>query len=136
MFDKDDFPANDFNNAITVAYANNMGVAYSNQSFEYWLILHFEDHQGGGMNRDDYNKTINKFIKPLGCEYDGNGSKEVSEDFFELLDGIDPATNKLRIELAINRAKRNYEIFDHRRPAEEESSTTVFKLVEEILKYK
>ena len=48
MFDKDDFSANDFNNAITIAESNNLGVAYSNQAFEYWIILHFDDHQGGG----------------------------------------------------------------------------------------
>ena len=55
VFDKDDFSVNNFNNAITLSEANNFGVAYSNQAFEYWLILHFDDHQGGGMHRDDYN---------------------------------------------------------------------------------
>ncbi len=43
VFYKDDFSDTDFNNAIDIAKANNYGVAYSNQAFEYWLILHFDD---------------------------------------------------------------------------------------------
>lgn len=35
VFDKDYFPAEDFNNAIAMAQAAGFGVAYSNQSFEY-----------------------------------------------------------------------------------------------------
>src|SRR5690606_21334098 len=109
--------------------ANNFGVAYSNQSFEYWLILHFNDHQGGGMHRDNYNDKINELIKPFKVNYDGNGSKLIEEDFFELLDGIDGKTSRKRVELAIVRAERNYNHFDHLNSAKEESSTTVFRLV-------
>jgi hypothetical protein len=135
VFDKDQFPANDFNTAITIAAANNFGVAYSNQAFEYWLILHFKDHQGGGMNRDEYDHTINEYINPLGVKYDGEGSKAITEDFFEILDGIDTKTSRPRIELAIARSKRNYNKLIHTSPATEESSTTVFRLAEEILKF-
>ena len=41
VFDKDDFPANDFNQAIALAERNGFRVAYSNQAFEYWFLLHF-----------------------------------------------------------------------------------------------
>jgi len=135
VFDKDNFSANNFNKAITLAKENDFGVAYSNQSFEYWLILHFEDHQGGGMNRKDYEKTINKYIVPLGANYDGSGNKKVSEELFELLCGVDSKIKKARIDIAISRAKRNYNLFNHKSPASEESSTTVFELIEEIQKY-
>jgi hypothetical protein len=135
VFDKDDFNDNDFNSAIQIAVANNFGVAYSNQSFEYWLILHFNDHQGGGMHRDRYNAKINEHLKPFKVTYDGNGTKLIEEDFFELLDGIDDKTSRKRAELAIDRAERNYNHFDHTNPAREESSTTVFRLVKELLKY-
>lgn len=135
VFDKDDFNDNDFNSAIQIAIANNFGVAYSNQSFEYWLILHFNDHQGGGMHRDSYNDKINEHLKPFKVTYDGNGTKLIEEDFFELLDGIDDKTSRKRAELAIDRAERNYNHFDHKNPAREESSTTVFRLVRELLKY-
>lgn len=135
VFDKDDFNDNDFNSAIQIAVANNFGIAYSNQSFEYWLILHFNDHQGGGMHRDSYNNKINEHLKPFKVTYDGNGTKLIEEDFFELLDGVDDKTSRKRAELAIDRAERNYNHFDHTNPAREESSTTVFRLVRELLKY-
>lgn len=135
VFDKDDFKENEFNEAIKKAETQNFKVAYSNQSFEYWFILHLEDHQGGGMHRKDYNKKLKKLLNPFGVTYDGEGNKKVSEDFFELLDGIDTKSGKKRIDLAITRSKRNYNKFDHNNPAKEESSTTVFRLVEEILKY-
>lgn len=135
VFDKDDFNENDFNNAILIAEANEFGVAYSNQAFEYWLILHFDDHQGSGMHRNNYNEKINNLLKPFKVTYDGTKSKKISEDFFDLLDGIDEKTNVKRMELAIRRAERNYEQLDNTNPAKEESSTTVFRLVKELLKY-
>lgn len=135
VFDKDDFKDENFNLAIQIAEANKFGVAYSNQSFEYWLILHFNDHQGAGMHRDDYNEKINELVKPFKVSYDGSGSKLISVDFFEILDGIDSKTNRKRVELAIARAERNYNQYDHINPAKEESSTTVFRLVIELLKY-
>lgn len=135
VFDKDQFPANDFNEAIAVAIANNLGVAYSNQAFEYWFILHFLDHQGGAMDRGDYDKMINDYARPLGATYDGRGSKLVTEGFFTVLNSIDPFTHRPRVELAIARAERNYNALPKASPATEESSTTVFRLVREILKF-
>ncbi len=135
VFDKDDFKDLDFNNAIYTANTNKFKVAYSIQSFEYWLILHFDDHQGGGMHRTRYNKKINELLKPFKIEYDGEGDKLISENFFALLNGIDPKTKEARVKTAIKRAKRNYNNLDHTNIAKEESSTTVFKLVEKLLKY-
>lgn len=140
VFDADPKPGNptqapNFNAAIPLAESKGYGVAYSNQAFEYWFILHFDDHQGGAMERRDYNDKINKLIGKYGVTYDGEKSKKVSEKFFELLDGIDEKTGLERKELATRRAERNYKLFDHTNPAKEESSTTVFRLVREILKY-
>jgi hypothetical protein len=140
VFDADPKPDNpkqakNFNDAVTLAESKGYGIAYSNQAFEYWLIIHFDDHQGGGMNRNDYNNKINQLLKPFGLTYDGEGNKIITEDFFEVLDGIDKKTNKERKRLAISRAERNYDLFDHSNLANEESSTTVFRLVEELLKY-
>ncbi len=135
VFDKDDFSINDFNNAIQIAKANNFGVAYSNQAFEYWMILHFDDHQGGGMHRNYYDKKINDLLKPFGLSYDAKGSKVVTEEIFELMDSIDENLNKNRKDVAIERAKRNLNNHDINNPAIAESSTTVYELVEELLKY-
>lgn len=134
VFDKDTFPAENFNNAILMAEARGINVAYSNQAFEYWLILHFEDHQGAKMNRTEYDETINQHLEEFGVTYDGEGSKKVSEEFFDVLMSTAEDGRK-RIDLAITRAKRNYNHWDHKSPAIEESTTTVFKLVEEILSF-
>jgi hypothetical protein len=133
VFDKDQFPPANFNNAIQIAEANNFRVAYSNQSFEYWLILHFEDHQGGAMNRSEYESTINNYLQPFGLNYDGKGNKIISEAFFKILNGKDEK-NRSRVLLALTRAERNYKKFGHENHAAKESSTTVFKLIREILK--
>lgn len=135
VFDKDEFKDTDFNNAIQLAEANNFGVAYSNQAFEYWIILHFDDHQGGGMQRADYDKKINSLLKPFKLDYQSKGNKIITEQIFDILEGIDKKTNKIRRDLAIDRAKRNYTFFDHTNCAKEESSTTVYNLVQEIIKY-
>lgn len=135
VFDKDDF--DDFNDAIFLAEKYNYSVAYSNQAFEYWLLLHLEDHQGGKMNRVDYNRRINKLLKQHNIKYDGgkNGCKRVTEELFDLLDGFDDIYKKIRVDLAIERAERIYNRFDHLSPAKEESSTSVFMLVKELKKY-
>lgn len=140
VFDADPKPDNpkqaqNFNDAIKLANKNGFGIAYSNQAFEYWIILHFDDHQGGGMSRSDYNDKINSLLKPYGLTYEGESSKVITEDIFEVLDGVDKKTNKERKRITIEGAERNYDLFDHKNPANEESSTTVFRLVEELLKY-
>lgn len=135
VFDKDDFSANNFNSAIFMAEALGFGIAYSNQAFEYWLILHFEDHQGGGMHRDDYHDKLNEHLKAFELYYDGRESKIITREMFDVLLANDPQTDMPRMQLALRRAKRVYDLYTHNSPAEEESSTTVFKLVDEILKY-
>ena len=135
VFDKDDFSDFDFNDAIHIAETQNFGVAYSNQAFEYWILLHFDDHQGGGMHRNDYNEKLNYHLKPFGLVYEGESSKIITEEIFRLLEGVDEKLHIERYNLAISRAKRNNSNLSHISPAKEESSTTVFELVEELLKY-
>jgi hypothetical protein len=140
VFDADPKPDNpkqaiNFNDAIKLADKNNFGIAYSNQAFEYWILLHLSDHQGGGMLRSDYNNKINQLLKPFGLRYEGESNKIITEEIFEVLDGVDEKTKKDRKRLAISRAEKIYSFFDHTNPANEESSTTVFRLVEELLKY-
>jgi len=140
VFDRDDFPAQDFNEAVRLAEQlfGPGRVAYSNQSFEYWLLLHFLDHQGGAMHRRQYNDRLNECLLSFGrsgdpVRYDGQDSKLIDSDLFDLLLSIDPKNDKPRIRQAIERAERLYEQYDHSSPATEESSTTVFRLVKVIL---
>lgn len=134
VFDKDEFTAEDFNNAIFLCKKHKFGIAYSNQAFEYWLILHFEDHQGGAMDRNQYTDKLNSYLKEFGLKYDKE-KKEITPQIFEVLLSKSPKNNKARQQIAIERAEKIYNQYDHRSPAEEESSTTVFSLVRTISEY-
>lgn len=127
VFDCDDFGPN-FDNAIQKAKAKKIKIAYSNQAFEYWLLLHFEDHQGGKMNRNLYEKKLNEYLKKHNESYNRNektGKKIISPNFFEIL-----YKNQIK---AIERAKKILEHHDHQNSfAQKESSTTVFELVEAL----
>ena len=98
------------------------------KTFEYWFLLHFENHQGGAMHRDQYNNRLNRYLSAASVVYDGTNSKRVSIDFFDFMQPLQA--------VAITRAKQIYDNLEHRSPAFEESSTTVFRLVEEINKYR
>lgn len=140
VFDADPKPndpnwAHNFNNAIWAATKKGYKVGYSHQAFEYWLILHFDDHQGASMSRTEYNDKLNELIKPFGLIYDGNGTKKVTAGLFDLLMDNDLKSGKPRTEIAICRAKKIYDKYDHRNPSQEESSTTIFKLVHRLLNF-
>jgi len=134
VFDKDSFPKQDFNAAVDLCIHQGFGAAYSNQAFEYWLILHFNDHQGTPMDRKLYAGTLNKLLKSFGVAYDKE-SKIITEQFFEVLMSKDLSKNEARVNLAISRAIKNSEHFLDKAPADRESSTTVYKLVGELLKF-
>jgi len=135
VFDKDDFPNEKFNNAIFKATGMGFKIAYSNQAFEYWLILHFEDHQGGAMHRNQYCDKINHYLKEFNIIYDSK-SKEISDNFFEILVSKIIGGTKTRQDLAIKRAEKNLKKFDNKNPAKEESSTKVHLLIKEIEKFR
>lgn len=140
VFDADPKPDNpyqaeNFSNAIKKAESLGFGVAYSNQAFEYWLILHFEDHQGGAMDRQLYGDKLNAYLKPFHVFYDFNGDKKINQAFFNLLMSV-VRTDKhgkeyTRTDIARLRAAKIYAQLE----ATEESSTTVFKLIDELMKY-
>jgi hypothetical protein len=140
VFDKDSFSAQQFNQAVIDAQTKKFKVGFSNQSFEYWLLLHFEDHQGGKMDRNLYYDKINNYLMAYGLSYNKD-HKEITKRIFEELQAIvqtDKEGNKLtRQDLAIRRAKRIHQ--DHETqgntPAQADSCTTVYELVEEIKKY-
>ena len=41
VFDRDSFPLQNFNRALQLAEQNGINVAYSNEAFEIWYLLHF-----------------------------------------------------------------------------------------------
>lgn len=60
VFDKDDFK--DFNQTIREAEKAGFEVAWSNESFELWYLLHFR-YQSTGLGRKECIKTLEKEIR-------------------------------------------------------------------------
>lgn len=137
VFDRDSFPANNFNSAITRAEAHGLHVAYSNQAFEYWLLLHFENHDGHPMPRTDYMARLNAHLEPFGLRYDGNGSKLIGPELFALLQAAEPVSGRTRRKMAIGRARKIDQEWNNQGmpPSQQESTTLVYKLVQEIQRH-
>ena len=119
VFDKDDFADSDFNAAIQMAQANGFHVAYSNQAFEFWFLLHFNLYQGA-IHRNRYAEMLTHL---LGFKYG-----KAKGDSVKVFNVIYPRTR-----MAIDNAKNVLKAFDGSNPAKEESSTTVHQLVERLL---
>jgi hypothetical protein len=62
VFDKDDFPEANFNNAILKAASNDINCAWTNEAFELWFLLHFQ-FVNTGMSRDDYKSYLEREIQ-------------------------------------------------------------------------
>jgi hypothetical protein len=118
VFDRDNWTANDFKNAIISANNNDFKVAYSNEAFELWYVLHFE-FLNAGINRKDYVKKLNgalskQYLKNSETIYD------------ELLDKQD---------IAIKNTTKLLSQCQPPIPATNNPSTTVHLLVQELNRF-
>ena len=117
VFDKDNF---DLGPAIDKADDSGVSVAWSNQAFEIWFILHFE-FLTREVNRVKYGDILQKH---LGSKYEKNDRNLFDKTF-------------AMIENAIENAKKGHQqhtTFGND-PDSACSCTTVYKLVEELLKW-
>lgn len=114
VFDRDEFPLKDFNNALLLAQNNKIKVAYSNECFELWYDLHFNYTQTA-FHRKDYIKRLGKF---LNCPYIKN------------MPGLYGKLKKQQ-SVAIRNAKK---LLSHTQKYGN-PSTTVHLLVEELTKF-
>jgi RloB-like protein len=117
VFDRDDWSPKDFNAAIKKAKNQNIRVAYSNESFELWYVLHFE-FLNTGIPRSDYIQKLNRFLKQ---KYQKN-SESIYEELFE------------KQHVAIKNAANLIEQYNPRSPDLDNPSTTVHLLVQELNK--
>jgi hypothetical protein len=111
VFDRDpgrnSTTAENFNGALQKASALGFNVAYSNECFEVWFILHFE-YLHTGLPRKDYK---NKLSNLLGQEYQKNDP----EMYDKLLE---------KQPEAIKHAQRLLESYNHPNPEKDNPSTT------------
>lgn len=118
VFDRDDFPKEDFNNAIKNARDKGIQVAYSNEAFELWYLLHFE-FLSTGIPRKDY---IKKLKSLLGHKYQKN-SDTIYEELFE------------KQSTAIKNATTLLKQYNPHNPVDDNPSTTVHLLVQELNRF-
>ncbi|NJN68204.1 MAG: RloB domain-containing protein [Chloroflexaceae bacterium] len=119
VFDRDDCEVDHIHRAIEQAQLLGYGIAFSNQAFELWYLLHFH-YQWTAMSRSDYCERLSKC---LGDEY----QKNRPGIYLQL---------ESRQEAALRNAQRLYEQYDPWEPASSDPSTTVHWLVEELNKHR
>ena len=103
-------------------------IAWSNQSFEYWLYLHFE-YSDSALHRDDWNKKLDEIFEQYQL---GDGTyKKNYEDIYNLLNSFDG------VNTAIKNAKRRMESFRNGvdKPSKYDPGTMVYKLVQDLKVY-
>ena len=118
VFDRDSFPAQNFNNAFVLAKRNNINVAYSNEAFEIWYLLHFHFHDAA-TSRAQY-KTM--LTERLGFSYKKNDP--FMYDHLQTLQ-----------ETAIQNAINLLNSYANHSPANDNPSTSVHILVGELNKH-
>ena len=131
VFDKDDSDSNStkrsrFEQAFELAKDNNIKLAYSNEVFELWLLLHFREVDS---NRPIPRQEVYELLGKVVREYEGNEDFEYVHGKTGILDKVSFLGNE---EEAISRAKVLAEKFKAIPPIEANPSTKVHILVEDL----
>ena len=118
VFDRNSWPAQNFNSALVQARRNKIRVAYSNEAFELWYLLHFH-YYDTGIQRQQYIQILEGL---LGHPY----AKNSATTYDEL---------RSRQEDALHNARSLLAQYNPPDPANDNPSTTVHLLVEELLRF-
>jgi hypothetical protein len=114
VFDRDDLQPGQIEAAFQHAKQAKIAVAFSNQAFELWYLLHF-DYHNTALTRQDYCERLEKKL--------GQYAKN-STAMYELL--LDMQAT------AIANARRLHALYNPWVPAAHDPATTVYALVEEL----
>lgn len=126
VFDKDDFE--DFDEAIKIGKSKGYKIAWSNQSFEYWLYMHFH-YSDSALHRADWNKKLDEIFSQYNL---GDGCyRKNYENIYDLVDSFNG------VNTAIKNAKRRMANFVEGKdlPSTYDPGTKVHELVMELKKY-
>lgn len=128
VFDRDSFPPNKFNGAITKAKEKGINIAWSNEAFELWYLFHFHNRITA-MPREDYKKAISDAVnnsprwkKKTKYKYAKNDPKN-----YAIMNTYG------NLNLAITWAENQHKTFDNECFANHNPCTTVYKLVNQLL---
>ncbi|MFA6761224.1 MAG: RloB family protein [Sulfuricurvum sp.] len=120
VIDKDDWSKDDFNGTLNRAKSLDICCAISNESYELWILLHFEKITRF-TNREELNRKLKAyFVQEFKITYDKSNS-----DIYAII--------KSRQETAIKNAKELYEyhinIDGSLKPYEHNPFTNIYELV-------
>lgn len=118
VFDRDSFPLHNFNEAISLAGRNDINVAYSNEAFELWYLLHFH-YYDSGITRAKYKRML--------TQHQGRPYKKNSLSMYDQL--------KENQGDALKNAERLLKSYSPLNPGKDNPSTTVHRLVAELNKF-
>lgn len=124
VYDKDDFPLDNFDNTQFEAEARkepSMSVAWSNESIELWFLLHFQEYLSNN-GREQYIEKLDQYF-----DY-----SKTREDLYDVL------MNLGSLEDAKRRARKMYQEYiesGESSMAAMVPATRVYELVEELEQY-
>lgn len=131
VYDKDSFPAGNFNGVQERAERLNQvnpelqyHCAWSNECIEFWFVLHFVYYISNN-HRSEYIGFLNEKFRELGI---GKYQKNMNNIFDILMEKGNP-------RLAIRYAKRIIKEGKGKAPTDIAPGTKVYELVEELAKY-
>ena len=125
VFDKDNCSKEQFNQAEGLAKQKNIKIAYSNEAFEIWFILHFQ-YLDIATSRSKYPKILNTQMKKYGLLNKKEKYAKNREDMYEKLKPYQTTaiTNAAKLIQDRDEAKKH--------PFDANPSTTVHELVQEL----
>ena len=118
VFDRDEWDTEEFNRAIQTGKKKGFQIAYSNEAFELWYLLHFEFFDTG-MSRKQYQQKLDSLM--------GKPYKKNSDNMYEKLE--------TRQSTAIKNAATLLKQYNPVNPVNDNPSTTVHFLVQELNQY-
>jgi hypothetical protein len=116
----------DFNESIELAKRNKIEVAYSNDSFEIWFVLHYQPVEQEFL-RFDYYRILTQLWQMDNYEEDGK-RLDFCRKIYDLLNN-DPMASETN---AIERACLLFAEKSHLPYADQNPCTTVYKLIEAL----
>lgn len=135
VFDRDSFPSKNFNRAFDLVKSENkrmkeddketvIDIAYTNEAFELWYLLHFE-YRNTAMSRTEYSSKLTEHI-----------ANDINDKNFKYKKNLDNIYDMLlpNQSTAIRNAKRLLKEYDNHNPEKDNPSTKVHILVEELNK--
>lgn len=129
VFDKDECPAKDFNEAIESGEKNGIEIAWSNEAFELWYLYHFMNVTTG-VSRKHYEEKIPAAVNAS----PGYKSKKKYQYSKKDPENFKIMTKYGSMDLALRRAEaKHLEYASDARYASQNPCTTVYRLMKQLL---